>query len=288
MAGSGDRSAPARAHGGARLARPGHVPGRAGHEAGGAGGAAPSALARAALGAAAAAAAVSPGPGERPGPGRGREGQDWHPRHLPAVPACGVGGSRARVLEPPLLKGSRAAAGLAGHRARYPAAWHPRAGGGLQVPGCAEPPRGHPRGLQAVSGPPFPELVPPAGRARPPEAAGGGVCAEGAGRGAGRPGLRGPRGRAEGQRRPAGARPGQAGGRGRGARPPGRGHRFLGEFPPWGQGTARGGPSRRPSSSRGSRLLPWGLPSGPAGTGSPPTAQRPRFAAQLVLRPAWR
>lgn len=74
MAGGGEQGARSRAHGGARLARPGHVPERAGHEAGGAGGAATSALAPAALGAAAAAAAVSPGPGERPGARTGGQG----------------------------------------------------------------------------------------------------------------------------------------------------------------------------------------------------------------------
>lgn len=220
-AGGGELGARARAHGGARLARPGHVPGRAGYEAGGAGGAATSALARAALGAAAAAAAVSSGPGERPG---ARAGRDWHPRHLPPAPACGA---RARVLIAPLLEGSREGAGSAlhaGERAPSPAARYRRAGSGLQGPGVPSASGWKPRGLQAISGPFFPELFQ---SGRPSSPAGGGrrgcVCPGCRARSGADPACRargaGPKGCG------GGGRAGQGGGRGAGS--PGPGVPFL-------------------------------------------------------------
>lgn len=258
-AGGGELGARARAHGGARLARPGHVPGRAGYEAGGAGGAATSALARAALGAAVAAAAVSSGPGERPG---ARAGRDWHPRHLPPAPACGA---RARARgegpsphSPPpggLAGGSRV--GLA-RRRTSPFPGCPVPEGGQRAPGSRgaqclrlEAPRapGHLWPVLPGAVPVWPAQL---ARRRWPE----GVCVSGVpGAERGRPGLQGPRGWAERLRRR------RASGAGRGAR---RGVSGPGgtipvkSSHPGERGPLAGVPPAD-VSSRGSSSLPWGL-----------------------------
>lgn len=180
VAGGGDEGAGARAHGGARLARPGHVPGRAGHEAGGAGGAAASAFARAALGAAAAAAAVAPGPGEPPaGPGRGWGGaggwgRDWQPLHLPGAPCLRGSGRRRgggqRPRGPPL--GGQPLTPATEPLPRLPRTRGRAAGSG--VPGFPEPPGGRPReGCRPSLARPCPKLV-TSGRRGPGSPARGG------------------------------------------------------------------------------------------------------------------
>lgn len=116
-----------------------------------------------------------------------------------------------------------------------------------------------------------------AGPALPPEAAGGGVCAEGARHGAGPTRPAGPEGPGRRAAAAAGERAGPPGG-GRGAGPPGRGHRFWGKYPTGERGATRPRPSSGPSSSRGSRSLPWGFISCLVGAGSPPTALCSRFA----------
>lgn len=91
------------------------------------------------------------------------------------------------------------------------------------------------------------------------------MCAEGAGRGAGRPGLRGPRGRAEGQRRPAGARPGQAGGRGTRRGASGSRAPLPGRVPTLGPGGRPRGSLPRTVLFPGKPLAPPGASSGPGG-----------------------
>lgn len=159
------------------------------------------------------------------GPGRGGTGI---PGTCPRRPPAGRGRrARARVLIAPLLEGSREGAGSAlhaGERAPSPAARYRRAGRGLQGPGVPSASGWKPRGLQAISGPFFPE---PFQSGRPSSPAGGGrrgcVCPGCRARSGADPACRargaGPKGCG------GGGRAGQGGGRGAGS--PGPGVPFL-------------------------------------------------------------
>lgn len=257
-AGGGDRGARVRAYSGARLPGPGHVPGRAGDEESGAGGAAASALTPAALGSAAAPPAAAPGPGEPAGgPGPGRRGGAGVPCTCLMSPTCGLRGRR------------RGPASWSSHLegpcgpATEPLPRLPSCRRGRREPGCPLPPTGSPRaGCRTPLARPFPELVTSARR------------------GPGSPARRGPRGRVcEGPTtrnraawpshgrpptRPSGARgagpkgsggfgePGRAGclaagrpGGGRGPGPLDRGHCFWGKSPAPGKAETRRLSSRR-------------------------------------------
>lgn len=175
---------------------------------------------------------------------------------------------RARLLGNPSWRaGGNRPPSQAGDRAGYPAARHQRAGGGPRGPGVPGASLRRPRGLQAVSGPPFPQLVQSADPARQPEATGGGVYDEGARHGAGPIRPVGPEGL---RRRPGAGSPGRR----RGEGPPGRGHRFWGKLPPRGKALHAGVPS--PS-------LPGGFTPCSVGARSPPSALCSRFAFQIML-----
>lgn len=217
------------------------------------------------------------------GPGRGwRAGRSWHLRHLPAVLARGVRrGARARVLGP--SPGGRAGTWPASPPSPFPACPAPE--GGRRAPGsrgAGAPPAAAPRAPGRLwPALPGPGAVWPARLARPrrPE----GACVPRAPRAErGRPGLQGPRGRAEGQRRRPGRGAGPPG-RGRGARPPGKGTASGASSHPGREG-------RSPASLQrtvpfpGRRLASLGVYFVLCGLRSPPTALCSRFAFQIMLR----
>lgn len=176
------------------------------------------------------------------------------PGTCPRCPPAGFGGWRGPdSSEPP-------PGGLAGTRPASrpsPLLGCPAPLGGRRATWCPSFPVEAPAGSRPSVARPSRSWSRLAGPALPPEAAGGGVCAEGARHGAGPTRPAGPEGPGRRAAAAAGERAGPPGG-GRGAGPPGRGHRFWGKYP-----TGERGPLARVLPA--DRLLPGEVARFPGG-----------------------